>query len=134
MRSRDSIGFSLIELMIVVAIVGILTVVAMPSYQTYTQRAHFSEVISATAPFKTAIALALQQGIPANELSTGSNGIPNEPNPTKNLAGLTVSNGIITAKATALAGNATFILSPNDVGDAWIMSGTCVKAGLCNFE
>lgn len=134
MRSRFAIGFSLIELMIVVAIIGILTVVAMPSYQTYTKQAHFSEVIAATAPYKIAIALALQQGFLADELMTGTNGIPPEPDPTKNLASLTVANGIITAKATKLGDEATFILSPTHDGNAWIISGTCVKAGLCHFE
>ena len=41
-------GFTLIELMIVVAIVAILAAVALPAYQTYTKRAKFSEVIAAT--------------------------------------------------------------------------------------
>lgn len=132
MRTRTAIGFSLIELMIVVAIIGILTVVAMPSYQLYLQRAHFSEVISATAPYKLAVALALQQGMTINDLATGKNGIPPEPEPTQNLANLAVANGIITAKATPLGGNATFVLSPNATGNIWSVSGSCLNAGLCH--
>ena len=48
-------GLTLIELMIVVAIVAILAAIALPAYQQYTKRAHFSEVIAATGPAKTAI-------------------------------------------------------------------------------
>jgi type IV pilus assembly protein PilA len=133
MKKINQAGFSLIELMIVVAIIGILTMIAIPSYQTYTQRARFSEVVSAAEPFKTAIALALQQGSDLNELSNGNNNIPEEPAPTKNLESLTVQNGIITAKGTKIAGDATLILTPNSDGSLWSVEGTCVNLGLCNY-
>ena len=57
---KKQTGFTLIELMIVVAIVAILAAVALPAYRTYTQRAKFSEVIAATGPAKTAIEVGVQ--------------------------------------------------------------------------
>ena len=132
MSLRLSSGFSLIELMIVVTIISILTVIAIPSYQDYTKRARFSEVIAATAPFKVAVALALQQGILPSELTAGSNGIPEDPLPTKNLENLSVENGIITAASTPIAGDATFILKPNEEGTEWSIDGTCLEKGLCS--
>ncbi len=53
-------GFTLIELMIVVAIIGILAAVALPAYQDYTVRAKVSEVVLAASGGKTAIAEAFQ--------------------------------------------------------------------------
>jgi type IV pilus assembly protein PilA len=53
-------GFTLIELMIVVAIIGILAAIAIPAYQTYTAKAKFSEVVLATAGVKSAVDVCAQ--------------------------------------------------------------------------
>ena len=57
-------GFTLIELMIVVAIIGILAAVALPAYQNYSNRAAFSELVLAVTPLKTAVELAIQTRSP----------------------------------------------------------------------
>ncbi len=118
--------------MMVLAIFGFLAMVAVPSYQTYTQRARFAEVISATDVFKTAVALALQEGITLAEIINGKHGIPPEPKATKNLASIKVENALITAAGTELVNNATYVLKPSDDGSTWSVSGTCIKTGLCN--
>src|SRR4051794_32890177 len=101
---KTHLGFSLIELMIVITIIGILTVIGLPSYQHYIKRARFLEVIVSVQPFKTAISLALQQGFPVEELVPGTHGIPEEPTPTKHLSNIKILNGVITATATQIAG------------------------------
>lgn len=128
---KHSYGFSLIELMIVVAIIGILSVIAIPSYQGYTKRARYAEVISATQPFKLAISLALQTGANASELKSGIHGIPASPKSTKNLASISVKNGIITAVGTTTVENKTYILKPDAEGNNWIVDGTCIGTGFC---
>jgi type IV pilus assembly protein PilA len=60
--TQNQKGFTLIELMIVVAIIGILAAIALPAYQNYTARAKVSEVILAATTCKTAISEASQTG------------------------------------------------------------------------
>lgn len=129
---KKYLGFSLIELMIVVAIISILATIAIPSYQHYLLRARFAEIITATSPYKIAITLALQQGISLDEIRTGKNGIPNSPHRTKNLDSLDVTDGTITATGTSLVKNSTYILKPNTDGSEFTVSGTCINEGYCD--
>ena len=61
MQRKNQKGFTLIELMIVVAIIGILAAVALPAYQNYTKKAKFAEVASALSALKTAVTLCVSE-------------------------------------------------------------------------
>ena len=94
-------GFSLIEILIVIAIVGILVGVALPSYRQYTQRAHFTEITQATLPYKLAVSQCYQITLSLAECVSGKNGIPaaiNNNNPKQLLLRVGVAaNGVIVA-------------------------------------
>lgn len=124
-------GFTLLELLIVIVIIGILSAIALPSYKAYAERARFSEIILAATPYKTAVSLALFEGENKNTLNDGSYSIPAAAMPTKNLANLTVAQGVITATATSAAGGYTYVLTPDENGEHWSISGTCLAAHYC---
>lgn len=66
MKQSRNQGFTLIELMIVVAIIGILAAIALPAYQTYTAKSNFTAVVSAAKPVKSAVEVCAQTGVPTN--------------------------------------------------------------------
>lgn len=136
-------GFTLIELMIVVAIIGILAAVALPAYQNYSNRAAFSELVLAVTPRKTAVELAIQTRSPAdvNALDGGLLGIPADVAGADGVHGAAVLNGAITmtwrptdggAAETPLAGT-TYTLTAQSVVPPvqWVEGGTCLTSGLC---
>ena len=90
-------GFTLIELMIVVAIIGILAAVALPAYQDYTVKAKLGNALTAADSLKTAVGLCAQETGALDDCDAGSNGIPAAADftPTKEVASVTVTNGAI---------------------------------------
>lgn len=139
-------GFTLIELMIVVAIVAILAAVALPAYQNYTAKAKFTEVVAATGAAKASVELCYNNLSTLTGCTGGSNGVPaNITTTTGNLASLSTTNGVITATAVGASAapvnglkGQTYVLTPTVTNNKIIWSNnasgavsSCIADGVC---
>ena len=142
-------GFTLIELMIVIAIIGILASVALPAYQTYTDKAKFSEVVLATSNLKSAVEVCGQTKTSATnpfatvcinggvDLAGNSGGVINV-GPTGNVTSVTAAAlgalvRVVGTSANIGSVDETYIIDGTLLNGQiiWAESGTCKVAGWC---
>jgi type IV pilus assembly protein PilA len=117
-------GFTLIELMIVVAIIGILAAIAIPAYSNYTKRAKVTELVTAASACKASVSeyYQAQQAYPADIAAAGCESVA-----TDKMSGLTVTGGTGVIQVTSIIGGVGgyYELVPTEVGTTGVLQWSC---------
>lgn len=131
MNVKNTKGFTLIELMIVIAIIAILAAIALPAYQDYVARAQVSEAMSLASGAKTAVAEKYADIGSFTSIDNTAAGIaPATSIKGKYVSGVAVAAGVITAtfssSASGKISTKTLTLTPTDAGGSitWVCGGT----------
>ena len=116
-------GFTLIELMIVVAIIGILAAIAIPQYADYTQRTKVTGAVAGIAGIKTQVGLCVQEIGVVTGCTAGTNGISANiaANQVNYIVSTSTTDGVITLVTegvTAAGANMSLVLTPTPAGAA----------------
>ena len=126
-------GFTLIELMIVVAIIGILAAVALPAYQDYTTRSKVSEVVIMASPAKLAVSESSSSLGGLANITVANSGFV-FPGATTYVSGvaITPATGVVTVTSTVPNATGTVVLTPTDVGSGQL-TWKCTSAIAAKF-
>lgn len=128
MTQQSQKGFTLIELMIVVAIIGILAAVALPAYQDYTKKAHVSEGITLGASAKSAVTeyYTSQAALPATNTAAGLPATATDINGNAVKSVAISAGGVITVTFNAkVTDDATLVFVPDVTTNAGSITWTC---------
>lgn len=136
MKNKQN-GFTLIELMIVVAIIGILAAIALPAYQDYIKRSAYTEIVSSMMPIKASVEVCYQSsGALASCDSAGKVGVtlPSKTTGALGSIAMTATTAAIVATPNNYKGltpDDTCTLAPTASSGvlAWSFSGPCADKG-----